>query len=146
MKWSLWMIILIFLSGCDGLPKKEADTRRKEKDKNALPVFEISEEIHNFGKLSAGEAVVYTFEFKNSGKGTLEIKNVESGCGCLTVEPQEKIVEPGQTGRIKVVFNTSGLYGSQFQAFRVNSTLEGIGMNLAVSAEVMNDNIEIKIN
>jgi hypothetical protein len=146
MKINCLLIFLLLLWGCTGQQKKETLTPNDKKVKNVSPEFEITEEIHNFGTLQAGEVVVYIFEYQNVGKGTLEVNNIESGCDCLTIEPQERVVKSGQTGKIKVIFDTSGLYGNQFQAFRVLSSVKGIGMDLAVSADVLNENIDNKQN
>jgi len=144
MKFSYLLMLMLMLGGCWGQQKDKQGNSGKHYPEKSLPEFEMSEEIHNFGTLRAGEIAVYTFTFKNSGNGILEIQNVESGCGCLTVEPEVRILKPGETGRIKVIFNTEGLYGDQFQAFRVLSSREGIGKNLAVAAKVINNDIELK--
>jgi hypothetical protein len=118
------------------------NTRNKAHSGNPgslVPKLEFTEEIHNFGRLNAGETVVYDFSFINSGDGNLEIKNIETGCTCLTVESPEGEVKPGKKGALKVIFDTSGLYGLQFQAFRVITS--GKAIDLAVTAEIINENI-----
>ena len=117
-------------------------TRKKVNTGNPgglAPKLEFTEEIHNFGRLNAGETVVYDFSFINSGDGNLEIKKIETGCTCLTIELPEDIVKPGKKGALKVIFDTSGLYGLQFQAFRVITSGEPV--DLAVTAEIINENI-----
>ncbi len=143
-KRACFVILLIILFGCSGQNDQKTKRGSSVPFQKEAPVLEFTEEIHNFGTLRSGEIVLYTFVYKNTGKGKLEISEVESGCGCLTVEPLEKTVLPGETGRIRVVFQTAGLFGTQFQAFRVLFKQEGIEMHLAVAAEVLNEDIEYK--
>jgi hypothetical protein len=144
MKTRVGWILCLLLAGCSGQKKESAGPVDGRPDEKALPAFEIKEEIHNFGTLRAGEIAIFTFEFRNSGNGTLEMTGAESGCSCLTIEPEKKKIMPGDSGYVKVIFDTSGLYGKQLQSFRVYSSLKGIKLDLGVAAEVVNDNIESK--
>jgi hypothetical protein len=137
-----FLILVVMLGSCAPHPKDPVRTVSGQNGVNGLPVFEIKEEIHNFGKLLAGEMAVYTFAFRNAGTGNLEIVHIETGCSCLSVEPVEKLVKPGESGNIKVIFNTSGLYGKQFQSCRIISSKKGITMDIAVTAEVVNEEIK----
>lgn len=65
----------------------------------------------NFGKVKSGEVVKHDFIFTNVGKGTLEILEVKPGCGCTTAGAWDKKVEPGNTGRIPLQFNSTGFGG-----------------------------------
>jgi hypothetical protein len=144
MRTLIWSALILFLAACSGQRKEGREPLQSVPDEKGMPAFEIKEEIHNFGTLLAGEVAVFTFEYRNNGSGNLEITGAESGCSCLTVEPEKKMILPGDTGRVKVIFDTSGLYGKQFQSFRVFSSRQGIKLDLAVAAEVVNDNIEVK--
>lgn len=138
-----WILCLL-LAGCSGQQKQGTGPVDGKTDEKALPAFEIKEEIHNFGSLRAGEIAIFTFVFRNSGNANLEVTGAESGCSCLTVEPEIKRIMPGDSGSVKVILDTSGLYGRQFQSFRVFSSRRGIILDLGVAAEVVNDDIDRK--
>jgi hypothetical protein len=144
MKYFHFLILALLAGSCLPRSKDSQNTISGRKNESSLPAFENKEEIHNFGKLVAGEMAVYTFSFRNAGAGNLDIVKTETGCSCLTVEPGEKLIKPGETGTIKVIFNTSGLYGRQFQTCRIFSSCEGITMDIGVTADVVNDEIELK--
>jgi hypothetical protein len=144
MKYFHFLILVFCMGSCLSRPKDTSGTDAGRKEESGLPAFENQEEIHNFGKLLAGEMAVYTFTYRNVGTGILHILKTETGCSCLTAEPGEKLIKPGETGTIKVIFNTSGLYGKQIQSCRVFSSREGITMDIAVAAEVVNEEIELK--
>src|SRR6266478_9193093 len=51
---------------------------------------------HQFGTVKAGAPLTYTFQIKNEGKASLEIKNVAPSCGCTTSN-FDKSFSPGKT-------------------------------------------------
>lgn len=66
---------------------------------------------HSFGAVKPGTPLKFTFEIKNEGKSTLEIKDVEPGCGCTTSN-YDKTIAPGKTGGITLaVEKTDGYSG-----------------------------------
>ena len=144
MKNILMVGTVLLLVSCSGTNRSSDEIRQGVKSGKSRPTFEISTEIHNFGKLVAGEIAVYTFVFRNGGNGNLQITKTETGCSCLSVEADEKAIMPGATGTVKVMFNTAGLYGKQFQSCRIFTDAEGVTLDIAVTAEVINENIEFK--
>ncbi len=81
--------------------------------------FPISE--HDFGKVKEGKAVDYTFKLINRGKGLLEIKSVNTSCGCTAAILSDKNIEPGKEGTIKVEFDTKNRSGEVTRTIAVTS-------------------------
>lgn len=141
MKHLLWITGIVFLFSCQSKSAKENDEQE-----NTLPAntqFEFQEEMHNFGELQAGEIVVYTFVFTNTGKNNLQIKNIESDCGCVTATSPEKLVKPGDKGIIEVEFNSAGLWGRQLKSITVQANTEK-PKQLVIFADVDNKQLNIK--
>jgi hypothetical protein len=66
---------------------------------------------HSFGTVKPGTPLTYTFEVRNEGETTLEIKNVSPSCGCTTSKFDHEIA-PGKTGGITLaVDKTDGYKG-----------------------------------
>jgi len=66
---------------------------------------------HSFGAVKTGTPLKYTFQIRNEGKATLEIKNVAPSCGCTTSD-YDKTIAPGKTGGITLeVAKTDGYTG-----------------------------------
>lgn len=72
---------------------------------------ELIDSVYNFGKVAEGEKVTYNFRFRNVGKKPLVISSTSASCGCTVPEKPERPVLPGETGVIKVVFNSQGKVG-----------------------------------
>lgn len=72
---------------------------------------EIIDSIYNFGKIADGEKVEFSFRFRNTGKHPLIVSNAAASCGCTVPEKPEAPIKPGETGFIKVAFNSQGRVG-----------------------------------
>jgi hypothetical protein len=71
----------------------------------------FSEEKHDFGKITQGEKVSYSFVFKNTGNSDLIISNASASCGCTIPNYPKAPVKPGEESKIDVVFNSEGKSG-----------------------------------
>lgn len=85
------------------------------------PVISFEHGMYNFGKINQGEKVHYDFKFKNTGKSPLIISNATATCGCTTPDIPKAPIQPGDTGVIKVVFNSAGKMGMQDKIVTINS-------------------------
>ncbi|WP_295117336.1 DUF1573 domain-containing protein [uncultured Chitinophaga sp.] len=77
-------------------------------NKGELPVITFENAVHDFGKIQEGEVVEYSFKFTNTGKGSLLIRNASATCGCTIPEWPKEPIKPGESGYMKVVFNSKG--------------------------------------
>jgi hypothetical protein len=74
--------------------------------KAKMPIITFEKTSHDFGRVIQGERVSYTFKFTNTGKSNLIISSTNSTCGCTTSAPPQAPVRPGETGEIKVAFDS----------------------------------------
>ena len=79
---------------------------QKKVDPNA-PVFEFERKIVDYGAIEKGSEGVYDFKFKNIGKSPLIIANVKGSCGCTVPSAPKEPIMPGQSGVIKVKYDTN---------------------------------------
>lgn len=105
--------------------------------------IEFKEKMHNFGQLTAGEIVIFTFEFTNTGNSNFLIDKVICECGCVTVRYPKEVVNPGKKGLIEVEFDTAGLIGKEFKTIEILGNSKEL-KHLAIFAEVKNEQIEFK--
>ena len=88
-------------------------TAQKEKQEGLLPELSFEKKKHNFGEILQGESVSHLFSFTNSGEGDLIISQAKGSCGCTVPEWPRETISPGETGEIKVTFNSDGKSGRQ---------------------------------
>lgn len=77
------------------------------------PYAEISFDkvVHDFGSIEESGLAYCEFEFTNTGTAAMEIRRVNSSCGCTTPEYPKTPIVPGAKGIIKVAYNTVGRPG-----------------------------------
>lgn len=89
---------------------------------SAKIVFE--EETFDFGELPEGPKVETEFTFTNTGSEPLIISNAKGSCGCTVPSWPKTPLAPGETGVIKVVYNTARRPGSFTKTVTLTSNAE----------------------
>jgi len=83
------------------------------------PAAVFREVEHHFGRVMGGELVSHEFVFENQGAADLEVAEIKLTCACTVPGDYDKIVEPGQRGRIRVFLHTDDLDGAVEKSLRV---------------------------
>jgi hypothetical protein len=112
MKSIFYLTIALFVfAGCnkskDG-SALEASTIEKSESNVKEPKFNFNETAWDFGKITEGDRVEHTFKFKNVGESDLIISNCSASCGCTIPNWPKEPIAPGESGTIKVEFNSAG--------------------------------------
>lgn len=68
--------------------------------------IEFKSEVIDYGEIKKGSDGVRVFEFTNTGNIPLVITSVTSSCGCTIPEKPEDPIAPGESGEIKVKYDT----------------------------------------
>lgn len=82
---------------------------------------QMIDSVYDFGNAEEGTKVAYNFRFKNTGKKALVISAAHASCGCTVPEKPEEPIQPGETGILKVVFNTANRPGPAHKTITVVS-------------------------
>ena len=135
----------MLIAGCGGNEKTEGvDVDLINNPKSAegydneakLPVLTFDEDLHDFGRLSAGENISYSFHFRNSGAADLIISGCSATCGCTVASYPKERIAPGGDGYITVTFNSTGKSGQQYQEVTVLSNAQPARSKLKITAQV----------
>ena len=101
-------LTLLLLFGA-GIATQAQDVAKKDsavKDNPNAPGIVFENELHDYGTIKNGSDGSCEFKFKNTGKEPLVISNARGSCGCtVPTWPKEPIMK-GQTGVIKVHYDT----------------------------------------
>ncbi len=68
--------------------------------------IQFEETAHDYGTIPYGGDGAYEFVFHNKGSEPLLLNNVRSSCGCTTPEWPREPIPAGESGKIKVIYNT----------------------------------------
>jgi hypothetical protein len=85
------------------------------------PAFQFDTEFHDFGEIEEGIVAEHIFKFTNSGDAPLIISNAQGSCGCTVPDYPRTPIAPGETGEIKVSFNSAGRGGKQDKQVTLNA-------------------------
>ncbi len=137
MGYGLWVMgLIIFLSfpqmGCttqtDAQMRAGLQGQKKAEDPN----------IWDFGRVKEGELLTHNFKLKNESRETLNIKDVNTSCGCTVSKVKEKVLSPGQSTVIEVRFNSKGYSGHTQQYIYVHTdSLDNSIIRFIIKAEVI---------
>ncbi len=89
------------------------NTASGESVNSGVAVISFDAEEHDFGKVIQGEKVTFAFKFENTGTADLIVSAVSTSCGCTSPSFTSEPVKPGDTGIIKVTFDSSNRKGFQ---------------------------------
>lgn len=101
-----------------------------------MPGILFDSNQHDFGRLTAGESISYSFHFVNNGQANLVISNCEASCGCTIADYPHKPVAPGEEGYVTVTFSSAGKAGQQVQDVTVVSNAQPSRTKLRILAQV----------
>jgi len=82
---------------------------------------------HNFGTIEKDAVVTCTFTFTNTGDAPLVINQAMATCGCTVPEYTKDPIKPGESGSIKVTYNSKGKMPGHFRksiTVRTNAAVE----------------------
>lgn len=116
---------LAFFMSCDVKRKDKiaddsnVDSTRRANAMNQPTTVQLIDSVYDFGTITDGEKVEYSYRFKNTGTTPLMVVSATASCGCTVPEKPEKPILPGETGYIKVVFNSAGRAGTNHKDITV---------------------------
>jgi hypothetical protein len=73
----------------------------------------------DFDTAQQGSKVKHDFVFTNEGNSELIIRKVKSSCGCTATNPEKMNLQPGESSKIGIIFNTAGRKGKQHKSVTV---------------------------
>ena len=82
-----------------------SDPQDRARDRGQEIWFE--EQLHDFGEIEKDGDGSWSFAFKNLGGKALVINRVRSTCGCAVPQWPREPIEPGASGEISVLYDTS---------------------------------------
>ncbi|WP_395074706.1 DUF1573 domain-containing protein [Flavobacterium sp.] len=98
----------------------------KNKKPEDYPIIKIDDSNFDFGTINEGDKVEHIFKFTNTGNGTLMVITAQPSCGCTVPEWKKNPLKKGESGEIKIIFNSAGKSGQQQKTvYLTTNTLSG---------------------
>lgn len=132
-RFYLLLIILFIFSACQEQEGKEVKTQRTKSMDEFIRIptedgkvksgdmakIDFDHTEFSFDTILQGQSVEHVYPFTNTGKRDLMIADVTSSCGCTVPYFTEEPVPPGNTGEIRIVFDSEGKNGHQDKKIRI---------------------------
>lgn len=146
MKFLLGLLLcMVVFAGCknndakseidtDLITNPNSATGYNESEKVAIIKFDT--EKYDFGVLTAGESISYSFHFTNEGNADLVINGCEASCGCTVADYPRQRIAPGESGYVTITFKSAGKSGMQYQEVKVSSNAQPGKVVLKIIAQV----------
>lgn len=93
----------------------------EQKPEGPLPVIQFEKTEHDFGRITEGRSVEYTYTFKNVGDAPLLIESARPSCGCTVPDWSKDPIPVGGTGFIKAKFDSKNAKGVQNKTITVTA-------------------------
>ena len=91
--------------------------------------------VHDYGTIVQGSDGNCEFKFVNKGKAPIILNQVKASCGCTTPDWTRTPIAPGETGTIKVAYNTNNA-GAFNKTVTVNSNAKNTPVVLLIKGIV----------
>ncbi|MCK9613559.1 MAG: DUF1573 domain-containing protein [Bacteroidales bacterium] len=109
---------------------------QSNENNTSLAEIKFDKTEHDYGTIKKGADGSCEFTFKNTGKEPLILSNVKSSCGCTVPTWPKDPILPGQTGAIKVVYDTKRV-GTISKTITVISNAETGTVTLSIKGNVI---------
>jgi hypothetical protein len=114
--------------------------KKENKEYKGGGAITFANTTHVFGKVKEEKGPVETkFEFVNSGKGPLRIKNVLTSCGCTTPDWSKDVINPGERGFVKATFDPHNRPGNFSRTLTVLTNGSPDAVTLTVEGTVISE-------
>jgi len=107
--------------------------------------MEFTSTNYHYGEVEEGEVIEHTFTFTNTGNAPLIISNAKSTCGCTVPEWPKAPISVGESGEIKVKFNTKDKFDRQLKPVFITANTHPSETKLLLAGTVLKRN-ESEIN
>ena len=126
-----FILIGIFLVSCNNsastkVKKENVEVAKAQQEMTSnLAVMNFEKSEHDFGAINEGDVVETSFVFTNTGNSDLTILDARGSCGCTVPEyPKNTPIAPGESGEIKVKFDSANKPGNQAKTVTLTTNTE----------------------
>ena len=127
----------MFLAACGGGAGESGEQEITTENVESTTSIAFESDVFDFGSITQGEKVTHSFTFTNTGDADLVIVSAKGSCGCTVPEWPKEPIAAGESGVIKVVFNSEGKKGKQHKRVSVVANTEPATSAVTLKGEVI---------
>jgi hypothetical protein len=92
-----------------------------QKPEGPLPVINFERTDHDFGTITEGQKVTYTYKVTNTGEAPLLIQSAQPSCGCTVPTWTKDPIPVGGSGFVTAEFDSGGKPGINNKTITITS-------------------------
>lgn len=85
----------------------------------AQVVISDGQNLIDFGCVGGDFKVFANFHLVNRGTATVKVKSINVPCSCSEVWISDSTLKPGDSSRVRLIFDTKNLYGKTIRSFKI---------------------------
>jgi uncharacterized protein DUF1573 len=109
-KRNLVVMMAFFVALLASFAGAQTTAKKSDAADEKAPRLTIVEPVKEYGEVAKGDKLEWAFVIKNTGSADLQVIAARPGCGC-TVADFDKVVKPGQTGKVTAHVDTTNFTG-----------------------------------
>jgi hypothetical protein len=117
-------------------PASQAQPAAEQQPSGPVAAIQYEKTEYDFGTVKEGAVVEHVYKFKNTGAVPLIIQSAVASCGCTVPDYSKKPIPPGQSGEIKVRFDSATRPGIQNKQVTVTANTEPAITRLTIKGNV----------
>ncbi|MCF8346804.1 MAG: DUF1573 domain-containing protein [Bacteroidales bacterium] len=134
------VFLLLIMTACGSGKKTKPAFEGSLKNRiELMPEIRFDTMVNDLGTVQHGEQVVAWFDYSNTGETPLIINNIRAGCGCTIPRWSKAPLASGESGSVRVIFDSSGKRGVQNIRITVFSNAANAEEELFLNAVVQNN-------
>jgi len=102
-------------------PVATPDAAPEMKPDGPLPVINFEKTDHDFGTITEGQKVSYTYKVQNTGEAPLIIQSAQPSCGCTVPTWSKDPIPAGGSGFVTAEFDSGGKPGINNKTITITS-------------------------
>lgn len=110
-KISMLALVLGLMSFSAIAPVQSLVSKVKTETETAASTIVWKAETIDVGQIPQGTPKVIVYEFKNTGKATVVITNVQGSCGCTATDYTKEPILPGKSAKVTATYNAANKGG-----------------------------------
>lgn len=145
------ILSVLVVVGCTNNPSNKvnadnvAKASQSAESSSNMPVMTFDKTDHDFGTINEGDTVETVFSFTNTGDSNLIITDAKGSCGCTVPEyPKNTPIKPGESGEIKVKFDSSNKPNLQSKTVTITANTEKAREQIRIKTFVTPDPVKQK--
>ena len=107
-----------------------AGSQVKPEARHAAKLAVLEGTQFDFGKIYRGSVMERTLTLKNAGTDTLVMGNIGVSCGCTGAMVTADRIAPGESGSVRITFNSKNFVGPVHKTVTLNSNGDSLGYTI----------------